>query len=64
MRHMQNIDEVKNLLKNDVKTVLEYLSKDEYNVAINASSFGHLSPITPSYSGITEQVERLLLICK
>lgn len=64
MRHMQNIDKVKNVLKNDVKTVPESLSKDDYNAAINACSFGHLSPITPSYSGITGQVERLLRICK
>lgn len=61
---MQNIDKVINVLKNDVKTVLDYLLQDEYNAAINACSFGHLSPITPSYSGTTEHMERLLRTCK
>ncbi len=61
---MQNIDKVINVLKNDVKTVVQSPSKDECNVAINACSFGHLSPITPSYSGIAENEERLLRICK
>lgn len=56
---MQNIDKVINVLKNDVKTIPESQSKDEYKAAINACSFGHLSPITPSFSGITEYVERL-----
>lgn len=61
---MQNIDRVRNALKNDVNSALESLSKDECNAVINACSFGHISPITPSCSGITEHVERLLHICE